>query len=96
MPESLFLIKLLTAATLLKKETLAQVFSCEFCKIFKNTFFTEYLWETASIEEYVQILTKIQKEKPHTKQTTIQRINDQRLRVKVSSQKRSGPEYLSK
>ena len=96
MPESLFLIKLLTAATLLKKETLAQVFSCEFCKIFKNTFFTEYLWETASIEEYVQILTKIQKEKPLTKQTTIQRINDQRLRVKVSSKKRSGPEYLSK
>ena len=96
MPESLFLIKLLTVATLLKKETLAQVFSCEFCKIFKNTFFTEYLWETASIEEYVQILTKIQKEKPLTKQTTIQRINDQRLRVKVSSQKRSGPEYLSK
>ena len=25
--------------TLLKKETLAQVFSCKFCKIFKNTFF---------------------------------------------------------
>ena len=25
-------------ATLLK-ETLAQVFSCEFCKVFKNTFF---------------------------------------------------------
>ena len=23
----------------IKKETLAQVFSCEFCKIFKNTFF---------------------------------------------------------
>ena len=26
-------------ATLLKKETLAQVFSCEFCEIFKNIFF---------------------------------------------------------
>ena len=25
-------------ATLLKKETLAQVFSCEFCEISKNTF----------------------------------------------------------
>ena len=23
---------------------MAQVFSCEFCEIFKNTFFTEYLW----------------------------------------------------
>ena len=26
-------------ATLLKKQTLAQVFSCEFCEISKNTFF---------------------------------------------------------
>ena len=32
----------------IKKETLAQVVSCEFCKIFKNTFFTEHLWTTAS------------------------------------------------
>ena len=31
-------------ATLLKKKTLAQVFSCEFCEISKNTFFTEHLW----------------------------------------------------
>ena len=27
-----------------KKETLAQVFSCKFCKISKNTFCTEHLW----------------------------------------------------
>ena len=33
--------------TLLKKETLAQMFSCEFCEISKNTF-TEHLWATAS------------------------------------------------
>ena len=32
----------------IKKETLAHVFSCEFCEIFKNTFFTEYLRTTAS------------------------------------------------
>ena len=31
-----------------KKETLAQVFSCEFCEISKNNFFTEHLWATAS------------------------------------------------
>ena len=31
-----------------KEETLAQVFSCEFCKNFKNTFFVEHLWTTAS------------------------------------------------
>ena len=32
----------------IKKETLAQVFSCEFCEISKNTFFTKHLWATAS------------------------------------------------
>ena len=31
------------ACNFIKKETLAQVFSCEFCEIFKNTFFTEHL-----------------------------------------------------
>ena len=34
----------------IKKETLAQVFSCELCKIFKNTFFTEHLRTTASVQ----------------------------------------------
>ena len=34
--------------TFIKKETLAQVFSCEFCEISKNTFFTEHVWATAS------------------------------------------------
>ena len=32
-----------------KIETLAQVFSSEFCGISKNTFSTEHLWATASI-----------------------------------------------
>ena len=32
------------------KETLTQVFSCEFCKICKNTFWTEHLWMTASLD----------------------------------------------
>ena len=32
----------------IKKETLAEVFSCEFSEICKNTFFTEHLRETAS------------------------------------------------
>ena len=31
-------------------ETLAQVFSCESCEIFKKILFTEHLWTTASIE----------------------------------------------
>ena len=33
----------------IKKEIPAQVFSCEFCEISKNTFFTEHLWTTASV-----------------------------------------------
>ena len=32
----------------IKKENLAQMFSCELCEISKNTFFTEHLWTTAS------------------------------------------------
>ena len=31
------------ACNLIEKETLAQVFSCEFCEISKNAFFTEHL-----------------------------------------------------
>ena len=34
----------LRPATLLKKEILALVFSCEFYEISQNTFFTEHLW----------------------------------------------------
>ena len=40
--QSLFFNKLPEASTFIKKETLAQVFSSEFCEIFKNTFFTEH------------------------------------------------------
>ena len=45
-----FLIKLQASGLqlYLKKETLAQVFSCEFCEISKNIFFTENLWTTVS------------------------------------------------
>ena len=35
----------------IKKEILTQVFSCEFCEIFKITFFTEHLWTTSSVEQ---------------------------------------------
>ena len=45
-----FLVKLqVDVCNLIKKETLAQVFSCEFCEIFKNTYFTEHFWKTVSI-----------------------------------------------
>ena len=37
----------LRPTALLKKETLAPVFHCEFSKIFKNTFFAKHLCATA-------------------------------------------------
>ena len=40
------------ACNFIKNETLAQLFSCEFYEIFKNTFFTEHLWSTDS--EHIQ------------------------------------------
>ena len=50
---------------LIKKETLAQVFSCELCKISKNTSFTAHLRTTASTDKasslqvIILILSKI-------------------------------------
>ena len=38
---------------------ISQVFSCEFCKNFKNTFFSEYLWTTASNENQIHQYTLI-------------------------------------
>ena len=38
-----------------KKETLAQVSSCEFSKISKNTFFTEQLHRTASTFNFSEV-----------------------------------------
>ena len=43
------------ACNFIKKETLAQVFSCEFCEISRNTFFTEHLWATVSISRHKMI-----------------------------------------
>ena len=46
--QTLFLIKLQASAyNFIKKQTLAQVFSCECSEISKNTFFTEHVWATA-------------------------------------------------
>ena len=48
-----FFIKLQTsepqACNFIKIETLAQVFSGEFCEISKNTSFKEHLWATVSV-----------------------------------------------
>ena len=47
---SLFLIKLQASSyNFIKKGTLAQVFSCEFCEVFKNTFIYRTPLVTASV-----------------------------------------------
>ena len=48
----------------IKKETLAQMFSCEFSEISKNTFFTEHLWATASDRRTSNRLLEMQSVKP--------------------------------
>ena len=55
--QSLFFNKGL-ACNFIKKETLAQVFSFEFCEISKNTFSTEHLRTTASLRNTMFIFTK--------------------------------------
>ena len=48
-----FLIKLqASVCNFIKKETLALLFSCEFCEIPKSTFFTEHLWATAYVLKF--------------------------------------------
>ena len=51
MCKSLFL-----SCNFIKKETLAQSFSFEFHKCFKNTFFTEHLWMIASDLQQLLVL----------------------------------------
>ena len=45
--QSLSFNKVAGACSCFKKETLAQVFSCKFCEICKNTFYTEHVWAIA-------------------------------------------------
>ena len=52
-------------ATLLKKETLVQVFSCEFREISKNTFFTKHLRTTASVATVMKACDFIKKRLQH-------------------------------
>ena len=54
MPESLF-----QYCNVIKKETLAQVFSSEFCEIFKSTYFEENLQTTASINPLLHLRSMV-------------------------------------
>ena len=54
--QNLFLMKLQAwAGKFIKKETLAHLFSSEFCENFNNTFFTEHLRTTASVHNFCNI-----------------------------------------
>ena len=46
-----------SAYNFIKIEILAQVFSCEFCEISNNTFFTEYVWATASVSWDLEVVS---------------------------------------
>ena len=60
-PPEVFCKNRYLASSFTKKEALAQVFSCEFCEILKNTFFTENLWTIASSYDSLRRLLKGQK-----------------------------------
>ena len=51
-----FLIKLqASVCNFIKKETLAQLFSCEFFEICNKTVFTEHLWATAPVLKFERL-----------------------------------------
>ena len=57
--QSLFFNKVAgQACNFIKKETLAQMFSCEFCEISQNTFFIEHLLTAASVSLKNMSITK--------------------------------------
>ena len=52
-----FLIKIQPeACNFIKKETLTKVFSCKFCEILKNIFFTEHLRWLYSTRDFTSII----------------------------------------
>ena len=59
MPEPRFNVVGLQHVTFSKKEILAQVFSCEFCKIVQNSFFAEHLWQASSEPIVKSVISKV-------------------------------------
>ena len=64
-------ILLTGACNPIKKETLAQAFPCEFCKISKSTFLTEHLWWLLLKKLHLKCLTGFQLTLFHTNITLI-------------------------
>ena len=95
--QSLFLNKVagLRSATLLKRETLAQVFSSDFCKIAKNNFFYRTPLVAASVkcssENVVYLLTRKTCPKRYTgsAEDFRSRINHYRCAQKLFEKKKS-------
>ena len=61
MPKACNLIKRPKVCNCIEKETLADVFSCEFCEIFKNTFGRLLLWTNASKTSNTKYLELIER-----------------------------------
>ena len=62
----------------IKKEALAQVLSCEFCKIFKNTFFTEIFYRFWLLPNYFLFLSDSEE-----KENVVDKINCDHLLEKI-------------
>ena len=57
---SLFLIKS-EVVGFIKKEIPSQMFSCEFCNIFKNSFSKEHLWVSGSINSATKFMLSVKR-----------------------------------
>ena len=72
------------ACNIFKKETLAQVLSCEFCETSKNTFITEHLWATASTVSQGKLHRSIMKVQKIISFRIISKINANRNQKTIS------------
>ena len=68
-------------ATLFKKETLLQVFSWEFCEIFKSTFIAEQLWTTALRETSLTLLCALKCFQKTSLSKTWVKLHEHKMRV---------------
>ena len=74
-----FITKRNAVSKFIKKEALAQVFSCEFCEISQDTFFTEYLPTTASIYFFHLQSTRLDICQPYCKKGSYRELCDKKL-----------------
>ena len=96
-PESLFLNKVadLRPATLLKKETLEQVFSSELCEISKNTF--SYRKPPVAASKYLQMVSvnTVMKDFLYGVKALLLSKDNKRYGTRSQSQERERPETMN-